>query len=356
MGSRRPPPRALRLVCRLLQRPGRALGRAGPGHRVWRWLRQPLAPLQRPGDSGLPGTHTIIEFTHRMMTGGSTFLVLGLLIWTLRTDLARPGCTRVRNRCNAAAVQRSAPRSPARQAGLRRQQPVRRPHGPAFDSPQQHPAAARCPHTDRPHALHRAAMGRLRNSAQPGSPPRDCSPPSSSESAAQWPPWATRSSPPAASPRHSRRTSAPTAPSCSSSGSSTPSAQSSPAYASCTWSRAPAPRAEVDSSPPVQCAWMGSAVLWLLGVQFLLGIADVLLLAPAWMQILHLLGADLFWVTLVSLAARTVWPQSVSADNCSPSLKPAISPKRKRPGPMFWVRVCMERRLNLLWPGLLYKT
>ncbi|MDP9038696.1 MAG: COX15/CtaA family protein [Acidobacteriota bacterium] len=53
---------------------------------------------------------------------------------------------------------------------------------------------------------------------------------------------------------------------------------------------------------------VAKAVVPLLGLQFLLGIADVLLLAPAWMQILHLLGADLFWVALVVLAADTVWP------------------------------------------------
>src|SRR3954452_5312453 len=31
-----------------------------------------------------PGLHTVIEFTHRWMTGGATFLVLGLLVWTFR--------------------------------------------------------------------------------------------------------------------------------------------------------------------------------------------------------------------------------------------------------------------------------
>ena len=51
-----------------------------------------------------------------------------------------------------------------------------------------------------------------------------------------------------------------------------------------------------------------SAVLTLLGVQFALGIADVLLLAPVWMQVLHLFGADLYWIALVSLTATVVWP------------------------------------------------
>jgi cytochrome c oxidase assembly protein subunit 15 len=52
------------------------------------------------------------------------------------------------------------------------------------------------------------------------------------------------------------------------------------------------------------------AVIGLLALQFVLGTADVLLLAPAWMQLLHLLGADLYWVALVLLAAETIWPES----------------------------------------------
>jgi cytochrome c oxidase assembly protein subunit 15 len=50
------------------------------------------------------------------------------------------------------------------------------------------------------------------------------------------------------------------------------------------------------------------AVVGLLGLQFVLGGADVLLLAPTWMQLLHLLGADLYWVALVVLAGRAIWP------------------------------------------------
>jgi cytochrome c oxidase assembly protein subunit 15 len=51
-------------------------------------------------------------------------------------------------------------------------------------------------------------------------------------------------------------------------------------------------------------AWIVAA---LLGMQFILGIADILLLAPTWMQILHLLGADLYWIALVCLAAEALW-------------------------------------------------
>jgi len=56
---------------------------------------------------------------------------------------------------------------------------------------------------------------------------------------------------------------------------------------------------------------LATVVVGLLGFQFALGLADVLLLAPVWMQIVHLLGADLYWVALVTLAAKVVWPPNV---------------------------------------------
>jgi cytochrome c oxidase assembly protein subunit 15 len=55
---------------------------------------------------------------------------------------------------------------------------------------------------------------------------------------------------------------------------------------------------------------LSRTVLALLVLQFFLGIADVLLLAPVWMQLLHLLGADLYWIALVLLAAETIWPNT----------------------------------------------
>jgi cytochrome c oxidase assembly protein subunit 15 len=54
-------------------------------------------------------------------------------------------------------------------------------------------------------------------------------------------------------------------------------------------------------------------VVGLLGLQFVLGVGDVLLLAPTWMQILHLLGADLYWISLVVVAAVVVWPSAGDA-------------------------------------------
>ncbi|GGA57255.1 cytochrome oxidase assembly protein [Edaphobacter acidisoli] len=60
---------------------------------------------------------------------------------------------------------------------------------------------------------------------------------------------------------------------------------------------------------------LGSIVAALLALQFVLGVGDVLLLAPTWMQVLHLLGADLYWVALVCLAAEALWRHSaVSAE------------------------------------------
>jgi cytochrome c oxidase assembly protein subunit 15 len=50
---------------------------------------------------------------------------------------------------------------------------------------------------------------------------------------------------------------------------------------------------------------LARALVLLIAAQFILGIADVLLLAPTWMQVLHLLGADLYWIALTA-ACTTV--------------------------------------------------
>jgi cytochrome c oxidase assembly protein subunit 15 len=55
-------------------------------------------------------------------------------------------------------------------------------------------------------------------------------------------------------------------------------------------------------------AGKSNLILALLALQFVLGIADVILLAPTWLQIVHLLGADLYWVALVILSASVLWP------------------------------------------------
>jgi len=49
---------------------------------------------------------------------------------------------------------------------------------------------------------------------------------------------------------------------------------------------------------------LSALVVGLLVVQYVLGALDVWLLAPVWMQVIHLLGADALWTALVVLTAR----------------------------------------------------
>ncbi len=56
---------------------------------------------------------------------------------------------------------------------------------------------------------------------------------------------------------------------------------------------------------------LSALVLILLAAQYALGLLDVVLLAPVWLQIAHLLGADVLWAALVVLAARlTIQPET----------------------------------------------
>jgi hypothetical protein len=48
-------------------------------------------------------------------------------------------------------------------------------------------------------------------------------------------------------------------------------------------------------------------------LQLVAGLANLLLLAPVWMQLLHLVLADLTWIALAALAARVHWPVAPSA-------------------------------------------
>jgi cytochrome c oxidase assembly protein subunit 15 len=49
---------------------------------------------------------------------------------------------------------------------------------------------------------------------------------------------------------------------------------------------------------------LSALVLLLLATVYTLGVLDVVLLAPLWLQVAHLLGADTLWATLVVLTAR----------------------------------------------------
>jgi len=56
---------------------------------------------------------------------------------------------------------------------------------------------------------------------------------------------------------------------------------------------------------------LSALVVGMLAVQYVLGALDVWLLAPVWMQVVHLLGADVLWTALVVLTARlTLQPVS----------------------------------------------
>jgi cytochrome c oxidase assembly protein subunit 15 len=65
---------------------------------------------------------------------------------------------------------------------------------------------------------------------------------------------------------------------------------------------------------------LGWLVASLLALQFILGAGDVLLLAPVWMQILHLLGADIYWVALVALATGVIWPKAGASTHSMPKI------------------------------------
>jgi cytochrome c oxidase assembly protein subunit 15 len=60
---------------------------------------------------------------------------------------------------------------------------------------------------------------------------------------------------------------------------------------------------------------LSALVLILLAAQYLLGVLDVVLLAPVWLQVAHLLGADVLWAALVVLTSRlTLEPVQASTE------------------------------------------
>jgi cytochrome c oxidase assembly protein subunit 15 len=62
---------------------------------------------------------------------------------------------------------------------------------------------------------------------------------------------------------------------------------------------------------------LGRWVLALISAQLILGAADVLLLAPTWMQVLHLLGADIYWIALVVASATVIAPTRANSTEAS---------------------------------------
>ncbi len=58
---------------------------------------------------------------------------------------------------------------------------------------------------------------------------------------------------------------------------------------------------------------LGFALAGIAVMQVLLGFTNVLLLAPVWMQMVHLLAADLLWITFVLLGASSTEPNRAPA-------------------------------------------
>ena len=71
---------------------------------------------------------------------------------------------------------------------------------------------------------------------------------------------------------------------------------------------------------------LGLTVASLVGLQMVLGAADVLLLAPTWLQVTHLLGADLLWVSLVVLTAQiAIRPIGCAGVTCTAAARAAVA-------------------------------
>jgi heme A synthase len=58
--------------------------------------------------------------------------------------------------------------------------------------------------------------------------------------------------------------------------------------------------------PGGHAGWLAHGVAALAGIQLLAGAVNLLLLAPVWMQLVHLLIADLLWVAFVLLGATVL--------------------------------------------------
>ena len=67
--------------------------------------------------------------------------------------------------------------------------------------------------------------------------------------------------------------------------------------------------------------WLARALVTLFLIQLGAGVINLLLLAPVWMQLVHLFLADLIWITLVLLTAARL-AQPASAADRSPSPEP----------------------------------
>jgi cytochrome c oxidase assembly protein subunit 15 len=72
-------------------------------------------------------------------------------------------------------------------------------------------------------------------------------------------------------------------------------------------------RAALRARPDERVRRAATAIAALVALELGAGVANVLLLAPVWLQLVHLLLADLVWLSTVLLAAATLAPGAVRA-------------------------------------------
>jgi heme A synthase len=95
--------------------------------------------------------------------------------------------------------------------------------------------------------------------------------------------------------------------------------------------------APVAAGRGTTAAWLAKAVGSIAALQVVLGFANVFLLAPVWMQMVHLLVADLLWIVFVLLGATVL---------AAPSEGRAYSWSGTPDGPRFIASAGLESRSN----------
>ncbi len=79
-----------------------------------------------------------------------------------------------------------------------------------------------------------------------------------------------------------------------------------------------AARSALAARPDARVRRAAIAIAGLVAVEIVAGVSNVLLLAPIWLQIVHLLLADLLWLGLVLLASATLAPGGERARAAAP--------------------------------------
>ena len=76
----------------------------------------------------------------------------------------------------------------------------------------------------------------------------------------------------------------------------------------------------LSSPAPAAARKMARRLIGLVLLQYCLGAVNILLLTPVWMQVIHLLTADLIWITLVLLTAEALgWQAETLTSRFTPS-------------------------------------